>query len=449
MILRPLKRFLTSDWWMTITNNGEKVLSSNDFSDSDVARLASAITVDQIDVTDPAWQEGEDRLILVKKSEDTPVFEGAAQLIDIFAPPEVETGLSNQSGWENETKTLTGNNFFGQLGKAGQLRILPDGTICHCITSTNGDESSANGSATYRRNRAVDCLDPLNNAQDSNVCDLLNPARTGGNTDDGWDLLNNTKSVSIPARWGTWWKDTGGYTYFCFAVSGAVTFWWRTGTPEAIYRYISSTTHPNLAENLLEHDFSAGPYEDQSGDETTVHDQIFYDSGSRRTFAKRAVGLWEETTADRVSWENVTDKPEEFPPSGHHHDDLYVSKAEFAGVVSYSVADEEAEVGRWQCEKMISCWFTVIQKKISGSGPRPAGVLEDAIYRLVYNPATDYLQYAPAAMWWAEPGSGGTDIVYLEAGTNEIIIYAKNPGSGRNNGDTLEWKIQFNNIVEL
>lgn len=248
-----------------------------------------------IDVSDPTWVESESRLLEVKKVSGEATFEGATQLIDIFAPPGIDTSLENQSSWSNESKTLTGENYRGELGKVGQLRVLDDGTICRCISSTQGTDGGADGSATYRRNRAVDTLHPDTNTQDSDVCDLLDPSRTGGTTDDGWDLVTNIKVIStVPAREGTWWKVSGGYSYFCYAVSGTSYYWFRSGQPAAIYRYINTTNYPNLTTNLLAHDFGASVYTEQAGDETTYQDQVFYNLATREYFVKVNATQWEQ-----------------------------------------------------------------------------------------------------------------------------------------------------------
>jgi hypothetical protein len=253
------------------------------------------VNTDDIDVSDPTWQENESRLLEVKKVAGEATFEGATQLIDIFAPPGNDAALINQSGWSDETKTLTGENFLGQLGKTGQLRVLVDGTICRCISSVQGTDGGGNGSATYRRNRAVDTLDPANNTQDSDVADLLDPSRTGGTTDDGWNLVTNVKVIStIPARLGTWWKISGGYSYFCYSVSGSSYYWFRDGSPAAIYRYITTTSHPTLTSNLLAHDFGVSVYTEVGGDETSYQDQVFYNLATREYFVKVNSTQWEK-----------------------------------------------------------------------------------------------------------------------------------------------------------
>ncbi len=268
------------------------------YTGADGTPVETPFTYDQIfqfgDMDVSSWLEGEQRLVLVTKSGGSPALQNAAELRDIFAPPGVDAQLLDNTNWVDEAKTLTGENFRGELGNPGQVRILQYGTYCWCTSSTPGSDGGANGSSTWKRNRAVDVLDPDNNTQDNNVCNLLNPQRTGGNTDDGWDIVNNTKVLTIPARWGTWWKDTAGYMYFCYAVSGTNSYWWRNGTPQAIQAPINTASHPTLTTNLLAHDFDTSVYTDQAGDETSYWDQYFYDSTTRAYFKKINSTQWEK-----------------------------------------------------------------------------------------------------------------------------------------------------------
>ena len=241
-----------------------------------------------------SWLEGEQRLVLIKKADGKPSLQNAAELRDIFAPPDVNVQLINNSGWLSETKTIVGENFRGELGNPGQVRLLHDGTICWCESSTKGTEGGKNGTSTWKRNRAIDVLDPDTNSQDNSVCNLLNPMRIGGNTDDGWDLVTNTKIVNAPARWGTWWKDTAGYMYFCYAIYDTYSYWWRTGTPQALQLSISIVTHPILTGNLLAHDFTAGLYVDQATDEISYWEQHFYHHPTRSYFEKISSTEWEK-----------------------------------------------------------------------------------------------------------------------------------------------------------
>lgn len=361
------------------------------------AQMADKVSLAQIDVSDPSWLEGEDRLLLTKKEDGAPSFQGAAQLIDIFAPPGVDTMLTDQSGWVNETKTLTGNNFFGALGQIGQVRVLEDGTICHCVGSVAGSELGTDGSATYRRNRAVDVLDPDNNAQDSDVCDLLNPARTGGTPDDGWNLTTGTKTLTVPARWGTWWKDPGGYMYFCYDVAGSVSQWWRNGTPPAIYRYINTSTHPILVGRLLAHDFDAAPYEDQSGDEISFHDQWFYDSSSRRSFYKATSTTWEE-----------------YRTAAHDH------IAKLSGTVNMSTAAVSVET--FTPESDMTAIVVLLAKKLSGPSGHAVGAIQGAPYVLACNKLNNYV-YLSSFQGFSENGSAHGGVLLFASMSGGIITF--------------------------
>src|SRR5690554_1249295 len=99
----------------------------------------SSFTVDQIlqlssiDVTEPDWQVGEQRLVTVEKTiDEEPSLKGATQLVDLVLPPATVTTLEGATGWVGETRTLTGANFFGELGRVGQRGTGPDGTIYIC-----------------------------------------------------------------------------------------------------------------------------------------------------------------------------------------------------------------------------------------------------------------------------------------------------------------------------
>lgn len=255
------------------------------------------VNVNDIDFSDTSWQVDEERLLVAKKVDSASGnFQGATQLIDIFAPAGIDTDLLDRDGWVDEVKVITGENFRGELGREGQLRALEGGALFRCINSFDGTDGGSNGTATYRRNRGHDVLVPNTNLQDSALVDLLDPSRTGGNTDDGWDLVNNTKVIStVPATLGTWYKETAGYYYFCYDVSGSSYYWARQGTPKAIYRYLSITTHPTLIANLIDHDFKLGQYDDTSdGDnEVSYHDQLYYDESTRIGYVKRTGNLWD------------------------------------------------------------------------------------------------------------------------------------------------------------
>lgn len=142
----------------------------------------STFDFDQIfqfgDMDVSGWLNGEKRLALISNNNGQAALEDAAALRDIFAPPGVDAQLLDQRGWVNEKKTITGENYRGEIGNAGQMRPLPEG-IFECESSAPGDEGGGNGSSTWVRNRAVDVLDPDNSSQDSTICDHLNPMRTG------------------------------------------------------------------------------------------------------------------------------------------------------------------------------------------------------------------------------------------------------------------------------
>lgn len=261
--------------------------------------LAGTLNTDEID--DEGWAISERRLAILENTINGIQIQGAAQLLDIFAPPGVEASLRDNSGWVNETKTLTGDNSTGQLGQKGAMIWLNDAVYAQCTNAV----LEVSGSATYKRNRAVDVLDPVNNPQDAAIANELDPSYTypamtptGNSTDDGWNLTSQVKVITgKPTKWGMWFVggiNGDGYTYHCFLVSGTTSYWKRTGTPSSISRCIYAATHPNLTTNLLAHDFDTGPYTQVLGDEATYADQTFYDATTRAYFIKMINGNWEK-----------------------------------------------------------------------------------------------------------------------------------------------------------
>ena len=261
--------------------------------------LAGTLNTDEID--DGGWGISEKRLAILENTINGIQIQGAALLLDIFAPPGVEASLRDNIGWVNETKTLTGDNSTGQLGQKGAMIWLNDAVYAQCVSAV----LEVSGSATYKRNRAVDVLDPANNTQDAAIANELDPSYTypamtptGNSTDDGWNLTSQVKVITgKPTRWGMWFiggMNGDGYTYHCFLVSGTTSYWKRTGMPSSISRCIYAATHPNLTTNLLAHDFGTGAYTQISGDEVTYADQTFYDATTRKYFIKMINGNWEK-----------------------------------------------------------------------------------------------------------------------------------------------------------
>ena len=278
------------------------------YVDSTTKKLTpSNFTVDQIlqlssiDVTEPDWQIGEQRLVTVEKTiDEEPSLKGATQLVDLVLPPATVTTLEGATGWVGETRTLTGANFFGEIGRIGQRGTGSDGTIYICTAATAGTQGGTNGSATFVRNRSVDALAPDNNTNDSNIANLLDPTRVGGNADANWDVVNNVLIINtLVCRVGTWFTSGTGYFFMCYDRLGTNFYWRRLGQPQAIQRPINAANYPTLTSNLLAHDFTTGAYQNQSGDETNYQDQTFYDATTRRLFWQVKTGIWEEITINK------------------------------------------------------------------------------------------------------------------------------------------------------
>lgn len=258
-------------------------------------------TLNTSEIDDTGWLTSEQRLAVLEKTLSGIQIKGAALLLDIFAPPGVEASLRDNVGWANETKTLTGDNSVGQIGQKGAHIWLNDAVYAECVSSV----LAVSGSATYKRNRAVDVLDPVNNTQDAAIANQLDPsytypamAPTGNSTDQGWNLTSQVKVITnLPTRWGMWFIggiNGDGYTYFCFLVSGNTSYWKRNGTPSSIQRPIYAATHPTLTGRLLAHNFTTDAYVTQAGDEVSYADQTFYDATTRAYFIKMINGNWEK-----------------------------------------------------------------------------------------------------------------------------------------------------------
>ncbi len=267
-------------------------------TDSGIA-ADTVLNAGNIDVSDIVV--GAKKILTVEKQEDETAAVGEAiGLVDALAPSAIDAALQNPSGWTDESKTLTGENYSGELGVTSQRRFGSDGTLFECTSYTQGTEGGADGSATYKRTRSLDILDPDNNTYDSAVCDILDASRASGTIDTGWDATTNILATTNSyCRVGTWWKVAGSYAYFCYAVSSGTFYWYRTGTPTAIYRKITAAVYPALVANLLAHDFTTGYY-DQSTDssnETTYCEQYYWDSANGNLYWQLDTGYWAQFAA--------------------------------------------------------------------------------------------------------------------------------------------------------
>jgi hypothetical protein len=258
-------------------------------------------TINANSITDAGWLETEQRLAVLQKLNGIINVSGAAMLLDIFGPPDNATALLNQSSWTNETKTLTGDNSLGQLGQKGQHIWLSDGTYAECTDAT----IAVSGSAIYKRNRAVDVMDPVNNTQDAALINQLDPSYTypsmtptGVSADSGWNTSTNIKIISgLPARWGMWFiggLNGEGWHFECFLVVGTTSYWKRIGSPESFSICITSTTHPTLISHLLAYDFTASTYAQIAGDEVSDIGQTYWHAATRSKYEKQLDGKWEK-----------------------------------------------------------------------------------------------------------------------------------------------------------
>lgn len=278
------------------TNKLLKVNTTGDGVDYTDFNADSVLQTDAIDYSSPAWMVGESRLLLTTKvSSVEGNFEGAAELMDLILPPATLATLeSSDANWVNETKTVTGGNSTYALGRTGQFGWLSDRTFVQCTSATY----AVSGSATFNRNRAVDALS-ISDTQDLAVINLLEPSRTGGTDDDGWNLTTQTKLITtVPCKVGTYWvggTNGDGNWFTCFAQSGTSYYWKRLGTPASIQRPITTVSHPTLTGRLLaKADWATSLYTVQAGDETSYQDQTFWDTATRAYFIKVTTTQWEK-----------------------------------------------------------------------------------------------------------------------------------------------------------
>lgn len=284
----------------TITDNNS-LLGFWDTTNSIFKKITWAnfksIFVNLTDINVSSWSNGEQRLLLARNNNGVPAFDGAAELLDIYAPPTNAATLLVDSGWSNEQKTITGDNTLGQLGRVGQILWLDNKTFCQVISATY----TSNASVTYYRNRCFDNLDPIASTQDATVLNALDPSytypamtSTGNSTDLGWDLATQTKVLTVAARVGTWavgGLSGEGYTYMCFKVSGSNTYWKRIGNPSFIQREITEASHPSLVAALRAYDWTLGKYT-QSGLEVSYQDQTFSDDTKGYYYIKTDSTKW-------------------------------------------------------------------------------------------------------------------------------------------------------------
>lgn len=244
-------------------------------------RANQVLSVASMDTTDPNWLAEQSRLFTIIKNADGTVRTGSAtEMMDKNIPPATLTALSVDSGWVNEQKTITGDNSSFAIGREGQTGWLDDKTFVEVKSATY----TTNASVTFYRNRAIDALN-ISDTEDSLVMDRLDPSRTGGSVDDGWNLVTNTKVITdVPCRVGTWWaggNNGEGYMYHIYKASGSTYYAKRNGQAQSIQRKISTSAYPNLTAHLLAFDFTSAVYTKQAGDETFWEDQYFYNSATR------------------------------------------------------------------------------------------------------------------------------------------------------------------------
>lgn len=232
---------------------------------SQVVQLSS-ISMSDINV-------GESKILTaVKQGDGSAALGTGVSLLSDFLPSGTINTLEYAIFVDNAF-TISGANDTGQIGYKGQRGYLSDGSIILCTNAV----INASGSATFIKCTSRNSLN-LSKSNDINIANLLNPARVGGNTDTGWDTLNNVLIIStLTCEVGTFFTEGSGYIYYCYDKISTAYYWRRIGQPNYIQKMITTSSHPTLTGHLAAYDWSLGFYTTVSNDETSYHEQYYND----------------------------------------------------------------------------------------------------------------------------------------------------------------------------
>ena len=236
-----------------------------------------------IDMSDVEFGESK-ILIATKDALGNPEFGGSISQLDKLGPPGLSTLLAETNPlWDGDEITLTGNNLNSALGENSQeYRIGSDFFLCisHIIGTT-----TANGSATWVRNRGQDSLTPGVANDDAIIAEL--------ETETGWNVLAGFKQITTISKKGTWYrKNTGGYLYMCIDKNDG---WTRVGNPPLVDIEITAASHPILTANLTAHDFVTNGFYDQASDgtnEAASQAQEWWDLTNNVWYKRNMNGFW-------------------------------------------------------------------------------------------------------------------------------------------------------------
>ena len=229
---------------------------------------------------------GEKKILVAEKSgTGEPIFGGAIGLLDVLAPPTLDTLLDESNVlWIGDYITLTGDNRQGQLGENSQF-FEKNADLFLCKTHDNGT-TALNGSATWSRNRGQDSLKPESIALHATIVGQLE-------TEAGWNALAQFKQIAAESKRGSWFRrSTGGYLFMCIDDANG---WTRVGTPPTIELEITSTSHPNLTSSLAAHDFAANRFYVEGTnvtDEPAQQGQEWWDEINKYVYCRNMNGNW-------------------------------------------------------------------------------------------------------------------------------------------------------------
>lgn len=245
--------------------------------------LPQLVNLADIDVSD--INVGEKKIIVAEKNaQGDPVFSGGVGLLDVIANPGLSTLLGETNpNWIGDEITLTGNNLDGQLGENSQFFEL-DADFFLCTSHDNGT-TTANGSATWKRNRGTDSLSLSIPAHVTIINEL--------ETETGWNSVAQFKQITAKSKQGSWFRrSTGGYLYMCIDNSNG---WTRVGTPPTTDLEITSASHPVLTASLAAHDFSINKFYVEGtdpADEPAEQGQEWWDTTNKYVYRRNMDGNW-------------------------------------------------------------------------------------------------------------------------------------------------------------
>jgi len=209
-----------------------------------------------------------------------PQLNTSVRSVNIIAPSTVNTPLLTATTWGNiagmgtEYTKLTGDNTNGALGVRGQLTVL-NGNIYVCTNHEVGT-TTANGTATWARNKSVNFLDSTDVSDSALITQLTAEA--------GW-TADQFLATTNPSTKGTTYAGLTGYFYICIDKNS-----WRRYqiAPFAKAMQITTGSHPVLTAHLQAYTTftTTGNYIEVGTDEVCVMGQEYWPAGKSYYFKR-------------------------------------------------------------------------------------------------------------------------------------------------------------------